>query len=72
MYLNYWTHIAENFIPNKDKKPQVNHINKIRDDNRVENLEWVTAIENNIHAKNLSLVPNQLWKYLVAYVNCIG
>jgi hypothetical protein len=50
---NIYVHkiVAENFIPNKNRKPQVNHINKIRDDNRVENLEWVTASENNIHAK---------------------
>ena len=57
---NIYVHklVAENFIPNKDKKTQVNHINKNRDDNKVENLEWVTAIENNIHAKNNSLVPS--------------
>jgi len=33
------------FIPNPDNKPEVDHINRIRDDNRIENLRWVTDYE---------------------------
>ena len=42
--------VSEAYIPNPDDLPQVNHINGVRDDNRVENLEWVTASDNRIHA----------------------
>ena len=38
--------VAETFIPNPDNKPEVDHENRIRTDNRVKNLRWVTRLEN--------------------------
>lgn len=45
--------VAEAFIPNPDKKQDVNHINGDKADNRAKNLEWCTRAENMNHCKNV-------------------
>lgn len=47
----YYKHrvIAQQFIPNPDNLPQVDHLNNIETDNRLVNLRWCTSSQNNFN-----------------------
>ncbi len=71
--------IAQTFIPNPDGKPTVNHKDKHRDNNNVNNLEWFTPKEQCEHKNtvnpnikkfkrpNLPELPNEIWKVIPNY-----
>lgn len=52
--------VTKAFIPNKENKPQVNHIDGNKLNNNLNNLEWCSRLENMRHAFNLGLIkPNK-------------
>lgn len=46
--------VAEAFIPNPDDKPQIDHIDRNKENNNVENLRWVDQSENNYNRAPMS------------------
>lgn len=51
--------VAMFFIYNPEEKPEVNHKNRNKSDNRVENLEWVTKSENELHKRKTGSIVSE-------------
>lgn len=60
VYVSIHRVVAEAFLDKPDGCDVVNHKNGIKDDNRVENLEWVTQQENIIHSWENGLSKHKL------------
>lgn len=52
--------VAESFIPNPNGYKYVNHIDEDKTNNSVENLEWCSALYNNLYGSRLSKISNKL------------
>lgn len=63
--------VAEAFIPNPENKPQVNHIDGDKRNNKVDNLEWVTNAENQRHKIDVLGKKTPAESYHTRTVKCV-
>ena len=56
--------VATTWIPNPENKPTVNHLNEIKSDNRIENLQWCTQQENIRHSWKSGLIKTKYVNYI--------
>ena len=63
--------VAQAFIPNPNNYECVNHKNEVRQDNRVENLEWCSIGYNNRYSKTRAIVQLNLEGEFIKEYNSI-
>lgn len=59
--------IAEAFIPNPNKYPQINHKDENKLNNNIDNLEWCTVSYNNTYGTRIEKVKNKTSKPVIKY-----
>ena len=63
----YYLHriVAEHFLDNPDNLPEVNHINGDFYNNKLDNLEWISKLDNMRHASENKLMKRYMRKVII-------
>lgn len=59
--------VAQAFIPNPEDLPVVNHLDEVKDNNRLENLEWSTIAHNNNYGSRNDKISKGVSKTVVSF-----
>lgn len=64
--------VAEAFLPNPENKPEVDHLNANRSDNRLVNLEWVSHLENQFNQFTIENRENGKFQKPIVQLTVLG
>lgn len=60
--------VAEAYLPNPEGKPQVDHLDEVKDHNNIQNLRWATPGEN---SRRSNTGRKRTWSSIIRPIYCV-